>query len=261
MSNSRHPPASAKDMELFKCISVPRGSHKDLYVLQSLRMVMIHNVFIRGYNSILYYSAHVDPNNIKRVRSFIRYCELVNTILHHHHGIEEGSYFPWLEERLGAGSMSENVGGHHSFEPAFKVFEELVTSIRDKGAPFVPDEFRTIIYAFMAPLVEHLKAEIETLRPEKVKHIPEKDMRKMEADTEKLAKKAGSLMTSLQFVTVNGDFKYGRWFPPVPAPIRWICMNITYPFNSDLWAFGSCTKKRIKPEFAAYEPELEPERA
>lgn len=42
-----------------------------------------------------------------------------------------------------------------------------------------------------------------------------------------------------------------------PAPISFVIMNILYYVHSDLWAFGVCDKnRRVKPQFAAYEPEL-----
>jgi hypothetical protein len=35
-------------------------------------------------------------------------------------------------------------------------------------------------------------------------------------------------------------------------------MNTVYWLNSDMWAFGASDKYgRLKPQFAAYEPELE----
>ncbi|KAG8986441.1 hypothetical protein FRB94_005628 [Tulasnella sp. JGI-2019a] len=258
MSTSLAP--SSDQVNLFHCLPVPRGSYSNVYERQALRMVIIHNAFIRAFNSILYYSAQIPISNPKRINSFIRYCDVVNENLHMHHGIEEELYFSWLEERLGAGSMTCNVDGHHSFEAPFKAFEELVASIRDKKKTFVPVEFRTAIYEFMPPLIDHLKAEIETLRVDKVKHIPEKEVWKMEADTDVKVQGHSNLTTSGQFWVMNGDGKYGAWFPPMPAPILFVCMNVTYYLNTDMWAFGACTKNRmIKPEFAAYEPELEPE--
>lgn len=131
--------------------------------------------------------------------------------MHEHHRIEEEAYFPWLEERLGAGSMSSNVDGHHAFEAPFKTFEELVASIRDKKAPFVPDAFRAVVYGFMPPLMDHLRAEVETIRVDKVKHIPEVDVWKVEADTEKMIKEHTDLTTHVQTCVMNGDGKYGLW--------------------------------------------------
>ncbi|KAG8865408.1 hypothetical protein FRB96_000298 [Tulasnella sp. 330] len=254
------PSSSSEPVKLYKCIPIPRGSISNVWELQAIRMVIIHNVFIRAYNSMLHYSTQVSPSNAKRVNSFIRYCGLVNAAVHEHHHVEEDSYFPWVEERLCAGSMSANVEGHHSFEGPFKKFEELVASIRDKSVSFAPDEFRAAIYGFLSPFIDHLTSEIETLRVDKLKNIPEAEVRKMESDTEKIIREHSNLMTSAQVWVMNGDGKYGVWFPPMPAPVLWVCMNVTYHFNSDLWAFGACTKNRkIKPEFAAYEPELEPE--
>jgi len=35
-------------------------------------------------------------------------------------------------------------------------------------------------------------------------------------------------------------------------------MYCLYYFHTDVWAFGSCDKKgRVKPQFAAYEPQFE----
>lgn len=131
--------------------------------------------------------------------------------MHTHHGLEEKYYFPWLEERLGPNSMHLNLDGHHSFEAPFSAFERLVASIRDRKQPYVPTEFRKVIYDFVPPLFEHLRAEVETLRPEKVRHIPEAEVWKMEAEVEAEIKRHGNLTYEPQLWQVNGDGKYGAW--------------------------------------------------
>ncbi|KAG9007415.1 hypothetical protein FRB94_001281 [Tulasnella sp. JGI-2019a] len=251
--------ASPSDVKLFKCIPVPKGSFEDVHVLQSLRMATIHNVFIRAYNSILYYSAEVEPDDAKRVNSFMRYCDLVNEAIHLHHEIKEEHYYPWLDDRLGVGAMAENVKRHREIQKPFVAFEELVTSIRETQATFDPDDFRAAIYNFMTPFVEHLKDEIDTLRPHRMKQIPEDELWRMELDTEVIIKKKSHPTTSVQLMMINSDGKYGVWLPVSP-PTIWVCMNTTYYLNTDLWAFGACDRHRVvKPQFIAYEPELEHE--
>lgn len=81
------------DVKLFKCLPIPAGDHKDVYELQPIRMVLLHNrtsvppanatrvlsalaVIIRGFNSVLYYSSQVKPGT-KGFDSFIRYSAAV----------------------------------------------------------------------------------------------------------------------------------------------------------------------------------------
>jgi hemerythrin-like domain-containing protein len=134
-----------------------------------------------------------------------------NRFLHSHHATEETMYFPWLEERLGLHTMDSNVAGHHAFEGPFSHFEELVASIRDGKATYDPIGFRKTVYAFIPPLFEHLAAEIDTLRPDNMRRIPEEEMWKMEKDIEDAIKKKDSLLDSPQFWRLNGDGKNGAW--------------------------------------------------
>lgn len=124
-----------------------------------------------------------------------------------HYLAEKTCYLPWLEEKLGAGSSE----GLQAFEAPFKTFEELVASIRDKKAPFMPEEFRAAIHGFLPLLIDHVKLKVETLRVDKVKHIPEAEMQKMESDTEAIITKHSNFTTSAQACVVNGDGRYGLW--------------------------------------------------
>jgi len=254
---------SAAQLKLFKCLPIVQGDYKDTFDLQAIRMCLIHNVVIRGYNSIIYYSGAVKPDT-KEFQSFLEYCVLVNEFLHHHHAAEEEIWFPLLEVKLGAGALSVNVEGHKTFGEPLHAFEELVGSLKEKKVAFEVGVFRQAVYAFMEPLQQHLAEEIQTIRSDILRKagITAEELASFSRKIEEEALTTFDLSRDLQVLYINGDSVNGAWFPEIPALINFYVKYIIWYKHSDLWAFGSCDKQmRCKPQFAAYEPELEPKSA
>lgn len=207
---------------------------------------------------MLYYSGEVQPGT-KKYRSFLSYCKEVLNFVHHHHAIEETMFFPFLESKLGEGAMGSNLEGHEKFRAPMASFEELIANLRAGKATWDLDGFRKAIHDLVEVLRPHLQEEIETLRPEKLRdHVPEAEFREKEEEAEKQIIKETSLVTDIPVMFVNGDSMNGAWFPPLPAPVALLTKYALWSIHSDWWAFGCCDKnKRVKPQFAAYEPSLE----
>ncbi|KAG9018642.1 hypothetical protein FRB90_011067 [Tulasnella sp. 427] len=245
--------------QLFHCLPIPAGSKDDVFELQALRMVLIHNQLIRSFNSLIYYSGEVQPNTSK-YNSFIAYAGEAINLLHHHHENEEVMYFPFLESKLGKGSMGDNVDGHEAFKGPFHKFEVLVTKLRSGEAQWDLATFRQAIYDFLPVLREHLGEEIDTLRPWQLRgKFTAEDLLGFEAAMEKHIMATASLVKDPQLQFVNGDSApHGAWFPPIPPPIAFVTRQVLWHIHSDWWQFGSCDKyMRVKPQFAPYEPVME----
>ncbi|KAG8908130.1 hypothetical protein FRB99_000158 [Tulasnella sp. 403] len=251
--------STSSDVKLFKCLPIPPGDHNDLHEMQALRQVILHNIIIRGYNGALYYSDQVQPGT-KQFSAFLTYCAQVNAFVRCHHSHEETIIFPFFESKLGKGSMSHNLAEHETFTEPLRSFEDLVASLQSGKTGFDAPTFRTAIYAFLPPMLDHLQHEIDTIRPEILrKSMTKEEIEKMEKDLLDDLLKTFSLVRDTPLLVVNGDVVHGAWFPPLPTPMMLLVKYVFWHLNSDTWAFGCCDKDRkVKPQFLPYEPELEP---
>lgn len=76
-------------------------------------MVIVHNIIIRGLNSIYVQAPHVKPGDYA---DFIGYCLCFCGVLHSHHHGEESIVFPGIEEGSGVeGIMDVNRVQHGAF--------------------------------------------------------------------------------------------------------------------------------------------------
>ncbi|KAG8908133.1 hypothetical protein FRB99_000161 [Tulasnella sp. 403] len=246
----------ADQLKLFRCLPIPAGNIKDLYELQAMRMAVLHNIVIRSYNSMLYYSGQIKPGTNEYI-AFLGYCAVANKFLHAHHDQEEEIYFPFLESKLGAGRMSSNIAGHDAFRAQFTAFETLIADLQSGKAQWDLTTFRNAIYAFAGSLVKHLGEEIGTLNADVLReHISLEELEQVENAVEKRVFEGMSIPRDPPLLFINGDAVNGPWFPPIPTPILWLLKYVLWHVNSAQWQFGCCDKHmRIKPEFAAYEPE------
>jgi len=135
---------------------------------------------IRSLNSI-HSQAHVPKTNAEK-KSFAGYslvwCEFTH---HHHEGVvtsplslltcqEEIFFFPECEKRA-PGSMQENVEQHKAFMAGLEAMETYFNSVRRNPAIYDGNKVTSIIEQFGDVFVLHLREEIDTLAPEKLRKI------------------------------------------------------------------------------------------
>ncbi|KAG9021024.1 hypothetical protein FS837_007672, partial [Tulasnella sp. UAMH 9824] len=187
-------------LKLFHCLPVPNGDINDVHELQPIRMAILHNVILRGFNSMLYYSGEV-TTGAKKYTSFLNYCDAVC-----HHSNEETMLFPWLETKLGEGAMGSNLEDHNKFRVPLATFEELLANLRSGKTAWNLETFRKSVYELVEALRPHLQEEIESLRPEKLRdYIPADEFKQKEKEDEEVLKKKISMTTSMPLLYVNGD--------------------------------------------------------
>ncbi|KIO15804.1 hypothetical protein M407DRAFT_235574 [Tulasnella calospora MUT 4182] len=175
--------------------------------------------------------------------------------------MEEGMYFPFLENKLGAGAMSENIEGHEHFKEQLEHLDSLVAKLRADQSTWNITEFRKAVFDLLSVLRDHLAEEIDTLRASKLKdHFTIAELQAFESGLEAQIKSKSSLTKSLQFLYVNGDAVHAPWFPEVPGVVVFLTKYVLWSVHSDWWEFGSCDRNMVvKPQFAAYEPKREDE--
>ncbi|KAG8969879.1 hypothetical protein FRC03_000125 [Tulasnella sp. 419] len=201
------------------------------------------------------YAPEIQPTDL---HSFLKYCEIFEKLLNHHHHNEEEAYFVLLEEKLGAGSMKDNVEGHKGFHEPYAAWSRLCDGFRMDTIPWDPIQFIMHVRAFALPLIEHLGEEIQTLNAEVIRQkFTQLELTHIEKAMEEELKKtplSEALVWQLPFILVNGDGVKAKWFPAGPAPLIFVSRHILYHLHSDIWRFG-CTDKymKVKQRFAAYE--------
>lgn len=78
-------------------------------------MALVHNVIIRGYNSIYLQAPAIKPNDVS---DFIQYCLAWHETVKDHHHAEEAVLFPLIEEAVGEkGIMDGEVAEHGQLRP------------------------------------------------------------------------------------------------------------------------------------------------
>ena len=136
-------------------------SHEAYYV--AVEMAYAHNGVIRGLNAIYLQAPHVPRNESTTVRDFLIYCQCWCESMHHHHDVEEETFFPAVERvAKSPGLMEHNVEQHRAFTPGFEAFYEYVRVC--KTGDYEGQKIKDLIEAFAQPLMQHLYDEIDTLR-------------------------------------------------------------------------------------------------
>ncbi|KAG8953243.1 hypothetical protein FRC04_002653 [Tulasnella sp. 424] len=247
--------ADQPQVEMYHCIPIPDGDWRDIFDTQAIKMALLHNAIIRGFNSLLYYSGEVQPGT-KQLNSFLRYGLENCRFVHHHHENEETMYFPFLESKMGQGRMSSNVQGHEAFQKPFIAFEELLQALLKDPSKWDVNAFRQGIHGFMPTLREHLAEEIDTLKSSEVaKYLTAEEIREFDKKFEVIIKSQVDFSKGPQLAYINGDGVNGAWFPPIPYFLVFLIKYALWWPHSDMWVFGCCNKHmHVKPQFAPYEP-------
>lgn len=139
----------------------PRSEETGSFALGS-EMVLVHNMIIRGLNSI-----YIQAPNIRKsqdVQDFLTYMYSWALLVHMHHDNEEAVIFPLLEKSIEVdGFMEKNVDQHHLFGPGLTAFDDYIKSCRAGETRFDGTKVQTIIDSFASIFIEHLNDEIPTL--------------------------------------------------------------------------------------------------
>lgn len=124
-------------------------------------MCTIHNLIVRGLNSVYLQAPHITPADEKDFTEYMKlWCTLVST--HHHE--EEEHFFPWVEELTGEkGLMAGNLEQHKAFHGGLEKFIEYIDEIQSGKAKYDGKKVVQIIDSFGQVLTEHLGDEIPTL--------------------------------------------------------------------------------------------------
>ena len=150
----------------FPLISIaysPNWDFSDHVAIFSVEMTLIHNVFIRGLNSIYEHAPSI-PASSSDVIPFAGYAlAWVSNIHAHHHG-EEDIVFPFLQANF-PDDMKKNTEEHNMFREGLDALEEYLKAVYEgkKDIEWDGEKVRKLIDAFGDGLMEHLHGEVSTL--------------------------------------------------------------------------------------------------
>lgn len=125
-------------------------------------MVLAHDVFIRGLNSMARQAPMVtEPQDVE---DFMLYAKTWIKCLHGHHALEEEVTFPLIEAETGVdGIMEANIVQHEAFGPGLDAFSEYVKAVLGKTTAYDGHKFVKLIAGFATLLTTHLRDEINTI--------------------------------------------------------------------------------------------------
>jgi hemerythrin-like domain-containing protein len=131
-----------------------------------IEMANVHNVLLRGLNSIYLQAPHVtSPPDIA---DLLLYTKAWADTVHHHHSLEESIFFPRAdalarEAGVQESLMNPNVDQHQLFEPMVQKTMEWVDEVRRGEKEYECKTLLGLIDSFAPVLTKHLHDEIDTL--------------------------------------------------------------------------------------------------
>ncbi|KAK3936573.1 hemerythrin HHE cation binding domain-containing protein [Diplogelasinospora grovesii] len=237
----------------------PSDSNKkpDVFDDCASEMACVHNIIMRGLNSIYLQAPHIKTSDQK---SFLNYVMNWHKLLHVHHRGEEEGFFPDLEAMAGEkGILEANVTQHKAFHDGVDSFKGYVGDVQAGKQKYDGKRIQALIDGFGQTLVQHLADEIPSLQ--NLRSYGEGKMagyrKRCDKEGEDNMKAIGT--AGLCFVFANMDVHYedDLWksFPPAPAPVKFLVRNVFWWMNADQWKFAACDRQgKLRPLYAVPVP-------
>ncbi|TDZ16495.1 hypothetical protein Cob_v010730 [Colletotrichum orbiculare MAFF 240422] len=219
-----------------------KTTEPDMFARIASEMALVHNMIIRGLNSIYLQAQHV---SMEDTLSFLQYTLAWHSLLHVHHSGEEADFFPFIEEMTGEkGLMDCNVNQHKDFQDGIERFKSYVDSCVIGNEAFMGAKLVTLIDEFGQLLSAHLHDEISSilhLRKFGVEALEGLEQRFGEEGQKSM--KALGLVQGLPFCFASHDVAYEgrRWaaWPPAPKIVVLLCRHVTFHLRSNCWRIGT----------------------
>jgi hemerythrin-like domain-containing protein len=226
-----------------KLITTPvsRTGATDQYTFAASEMALVHNCIIRGFNSIYNQTPHIQPSDYK---SFVAYCYACFEALETHHRGEEAHFFPDLEAATGKkGIMEVNVQQHEAFHNGLEAWGAWLKELNETDtSKFSAAKCIELMDSFITSLSQHLADEIPTILSLS-EYGNALDLRAMFQREGDQVMKTLSTTKQMPVFLLNHDVTYEGGihnFPPIPAPVKFVLMQVCARWNRDWWKFATC---------------------
>jgi hemerythrin-like domain-containing protein len=124
-------------------------------------MASVHNMVLRGLNSISLQAPHIKPQDRK---SFLQYSMCFYDLLYVHHKGEEEYLFPEIERMSSEdGIMDGNIEQHHSFHRGLSEYNKYIKTCLNCIEEYAGIKLVSIIDSFGNQRRNHLEEEITTI--------------------------------------------------------------------------------------------------
>jgi len=174
-------------------------------------MALVHNVLLRGLNSI-----YLQAPNVKYpmdIMDFMVFSDCWSRVLHAHHLTEETVYFPLLEQQSSKkGVMETNHNEHEAFLPGLVAFDNFVSAAADDFVLYDPAKFTKLIDDMGPPLEKHLHHEVKVLVDLEKDEAIDWDLmgKTMAAESKKTADRVGSTTSPLLNSPAYGGNRFAK---------------------------------------------------
>jgi len=161
-----------------------------------------------------------------------------------HHEAEESALFPVLETKI-PGSMEHNEAQHQAFLKPLEGIIEYIESTRSSGMKFDAATYRGKVDVVLAPIMQHLSEELDTLEgPKLLKHFSEAELEVINRGVHKAQQ--GDNHKMLPFILQN--LPPGSPFPPAPGFVKTLLGPwVFYWKYSPLWKYTTYPMKAVLP--------------
>ncbi|CAD6584880.1 MAG: hypothetical protein ASARMPRED_001942 [Alectoria sarmentosa] len=208
-----------------KPLSLIQTPHKqtgksDDFTIDASHMAIVHNVFIRSYNSIYQQAPHLQPADYA---DFVGYCLAWHEMLQGHHESEEAVLFPGIEELTGVkGIMDGEKAEHAALYDGLSSLATYLRTCRAQPSTFDASTLLSIMDTFAPALVTHLANEPPALASLSTYAFDIKALSEKTAQ-HSMARTSSSNLLPMLWYNLDVEFEGGKWknFPPVPTPMRW----------------------------------------
>ncbi|KAG8162654.1 hypothetical protein KVR01_007132 [Diaporthe batatas] len=233
--------------EPFRLIPTPSNrpeleNEKHSYVHVSSEMAHVHNVLIRGLNSIVQQAPYVKAP--KDCRDLLSYVASWVKMVEHHHDTEESFIFPEVEKFAGTtGLMDAPKHQHELFHDGLERLLKYAQSTQPERYKWEGrGGMKEIVDSFSKELMDHLYAEVDLFLS--LKDLDSAGLRKTWDQGEAIAARQtnfGLLTTVFPCVLGNADKTYegGHEFPPLPRVLPYI-VKYALGAGNGAWRFNSC---------------------
>ncbi|KAK4120480.1 hypothetical protein N657DRAFT_692966 [Parathielavia appendiculata] len=233
-----------------------KNEEPDMFDELASEMVHVHNMMIRGLNSIYLQAPHIKSADEK---GFCKYILLWHELLHGHHSGEEALFFPEVEKLTGVkGIMETNVEQHKAFHDGIGRFKAYAQSVIAGGQKYEGSKVVAMINEFGPALIQHLTDEIPTVLglrqygKDRLAGLP----KVFDQEGEQAMKELG--LAGMVFCFANLDMQYenAMWqsWPPAPPPVKVLCRSVFWWLNPDARKFGAVDRMgKMQPLYAVPE--------
>ncbi|KAF8902576.1 hypothetical protein CPB84DRAFT_1846226 [Gymnopilus junonius] len=229
----------------------------------STELILMHNVVIRGLNSIWLNAPLVLRSDTK---SFIGYGLACTSLIRAHHKTQEQVIFPRFQEKI---DMRMNVVQHLTFETQLKNLEAYLQNVLEGNESYDCERLLGLRAALGGTLVQHLHDEVRVLQSpffskaeineREVSTVSQMQLSAFSVEELNIIahaiddhkKDLRDSPTFFPFIMTHHHKEDAPNWPVLPASVKWLINHVGLHLHHDYWKFSPYT---ATGDFRVYPP-------